>query len=698
MNAHENITLADALTTLAETSAGHPFPDDAIDRVGGWGRITQDAASLAGKPALPLLAQLAARDAGDTPHEHAVAALTAVAESVMATREPTLMRESLDALTAAKGAIRATGRLLATTLPSVVESILNDAQRDKASDLVAADALEVLTKVVASGYGSHFGLLALLDRFDAPMNLPIARAAIRSVSVAADIWPEADVLAVRIRGLAALDPTESSNSELAGAVEPDAVWALAMMSISRALRANTIIDMAPHLDEADRYLDVAATNHGRADAAVMRQVLSALQQLVAAIVAETPLRALHSAALSPSTIEEVRTRIRQFTTDTAGLDHWYGDRTRAVLAAWAGVIDDLDRLRAEFTKDAFYQAEVIVSDLLNVYLHSRSFEVHYSDLDVGGVQKLIHPVIESGFASKAGHLSNLEQHADNLEGRVAVEPDEGLEEQLKAARKVIDAARRAARGGELPGKAPGGASAPPLPAPISQLVVAGSPDEALLRQISPDTLAALAVGMEHIDAGRAHLNMVQREVYDGIREKFKECPDYRGEVIPVVDEVLRLVLNFVVSRTAGESGHYPYLFDPSAVESAIQEDLYNYLVAALGARAEYEVSHVGGGRVDLRLKFGDFAIHIEMKVDDTQVPMSDKSAYLKQAATYQGNDIRIGFLIALRHKAFPKGPPPHLTSLMQHTAFDIPSDPVPRHIVTVAVPGSRTKPSDSTVK
>jgi hypothetical protein len=211
-------------------------------------------------------------------------------------------------------------------------------------------------------------------------------------------------------------------------------------------------------------------------------------------------------------------------------------------------------------------------------------------------------------------------------------------------------------------------------------------------------LAALAVGLEHVDAGRAHLNMVQREVYDDIRNKLKECPDYKGGVIPVVDEVLRLILNFVVSRTAGESGHYPYLFDPTAVENAIQEDLYNYLVAILGARAEYEVSHVGGGRVDLRLKFAEFAIPIEMKVDDTRVPMSDKAAYLKQAATYQGNDIRIGFLIALRHKAFPKGPPPHLKSLMQHTAFDIPSDPDPRHIVTVAVPGSRTKPSDSTAK
>ncbi|MFE5790892.1 hypothetical protein [Rhodococcus erythropolis] len=52
------------------------------------------------------------------------------------------------------------------------------------------------------------------------------------------------------------------------------------------------------------------------------------------------------------------------------------------------------------------------------------------------------------------------------------------------------------------------------------------------------------------------------------------------------------------------------------------------------------------------MKFDGFALHIEMKVDSTKVPMADKVAYLSQAAAYQVTDIRIGFLVALRHKAF----------------------------------------------
>jgi hypothetical protein len=46
------------------------------------------------------------------------------------------------------------------------------------------------------------------------------------------------------------------------------------------------------------------------------------------------------------------------------------------------------------------------------------------------------------------------------------------------------------------------------------------------------------------------------------------------------------------------------LFNPKTVEG---DDLYDYLVGNFGARAEHDVSHVGGCRVELRLKFAEFA-------------------------------------------------------------------------------------------
>jgi hypothetical protein len=130
-------------------------------------------------------------------------------------------------------------------------------------------------------------------------------------------------------------------------------------------------------------------------------------------------------------------------------------------------------------------------------------------------------------------------------------------------------------------------------------------------------------------------------------------PDYRGEVKVAVDELLRIIIRFVTTRTNAQSNLHPCLFDPEAKEDKIQLDLYDFLASSeLGSYVRFEEQHVGGGRIDLRLTFDGFSISIEMKVDSTKLPMSDKTAYLKQAASHQEANVRIGFFIALRHKAF----------------------------------------------
>ena len=428
----------------------------------------------------------------------------------------------------------------------------------------------------------------------------------------------------------------------------------------------------------------------------MLSIVEGLRELVVGVVSNDAMGAMAAAPLSSDTLAEVREQILRFSVESSGLDHWYGDNKRAALTAWAALADDLEQMGGQLGKDGFYQAEVVVRNLLTIYVSARTFRVGTRCAEIVGVQDLVQPVIEGGFASNASHLSNLEEYAADLASRGDGEFNAAEEAQLQAARSIVEIARRVAKGDEAPGKVQGGALSVPLPPVLGRLVPPGSPDEDLLGQISPATLAALEQRLDHVAAGRSHLNLTQQELFDQLRKALSTSPDYKGEVAPVVDQVLLLIVNFVASRTGSSAGHYGYLFDATANEDKIHEDLYNYLVGALGSRAEYEVSHVGGGRVDIRLKFNTFALHIEMKVDDTKLPMSDRTAYLKQAATYQGNDIRIGFLVALRHKAFdPSGPPPHIKSLIGHTTFDIDGDPEPRHIIHVAVPGSRINPSNS---
>lgn len=688
-------SLVDAVLTMAKGSAGKSLRTTSVADLGGWTRLATEAPTLAGTSALPIVSNLAARDA-ESGDADAAAALEALADAILATTQPALLRDSLEPLLASAVAIQVTGDRLATGLAPIASAFLGREDRNAATDLLSADALEALTRLVAAGHGSHFALLALLEKFKKPTAAPMARAVIRSVSTAMDVWPAADQLIGVVRAVGGLDAVDGGDAALAADVESDAAWVLAMAALLAALRAATVADMSPHLDDAARYVEVAATSHARPDATPMLGIINALRQLVAGILASDPISAMAGEPLSAATLGGIHDQVLRFSIDSSGLDHWFGDSKAATLRAWAHLADDLDEMRAQLGKDGFYQAEVVINGLLNVYVSSRAFRVGNRDADIAGVQDLIQPVIEVGFASNSSHLSNLEEYIAELTDAATTSDDEGVRDRLDAARRILKAARRVARGGETPGKADGGARSAPLPPLIAKLVPPGSPDEELLEQISPGTLAVIEEQLDHVAAARRHLNLVQTELLDDLRGALASSPDYNDDVIPVLDEILVLIINFVASRTGGQSNHYKYLFDPSANENAIHEDLYDYLVGNLGNRAEYEVSHVGGGRVDIRLKFDKFALHIEMKVDSTQLPMDDRTAYLKQAATYQGNDIRIGFLVALRHKAFDlTGPPPHIKALITHTAFSIAGDPVPRQMVLVAVPGSRTAPSES---
>jgi hypothetical protein len=157
--------------------------------------------------------------------------------------------------------------------------------------------------------------------------------------------------------------------------------------------------------------------------------------------------------------------------------------------------------------------------------------------------------------------------------------------------------------------------------------------------------------------------------------------------------VLQLV-RFVSSRQNAQQDRKAYLYDPNADEAALHNDLYDYLWSALGSTVDIEVQQIGGGRVDLRAKYAGFSIYLELKVDDTKKSLSEKAAYLNQAATYQATDIRIGFVVALRTRAFPQGGAhPHLTSLFTHAVVDVAGDEQLRHLVLVDIPGNRSSPA-----
>lgn len=625
----------------------------------------------------------------------------AVSSAVTATTSPAILIDSLDALITSGPALHEVGSDLAKALESAVEEFLGLEDPDSRTVQRTAGALEARTRLALCEIGSSYALLALLERFDAPLPKSLGTAVVRAVGVAVDHWPHAASLATVVRRVAGIDPP--TGRLLAGAdpqdIASDAAWVLASIELVSALRAADLPSMHRHLEASARHLQVAWDTHEREDASILLTVVEVLCALLDESSPRQSVDALSTSLLEPQALADLAERVRRINVTSMGLNHWYGDPKRAALLAWNQLADDLGRLREEFQRDSFYKAEVVVDDLLQIYLGSRSTAVVAHDDDLDGLLRLVQPVIESGFASTAGLLSHLEDHAHALEEEAATSVGERQHEvidKLAVAQAVLHAAKSQALAGAGPGKDGSGTTTTSLPQPLNRLVQPGSAAAIGLAELPPEALAELARAINDATIGRHCLNLIEASLHTTIQSCLQTSPDYAGEPKDAVDDLLRLIIQFVSSRTNAQSDLQPYLFDPNALEDDIHKDLLDYLKSGShGAITEYEVQHVGGGRIDLRLKFSGFSICIEMKVDSTKKPLSDKQAYLKQVVTYQTTDIRIGFLVALRHKAFdPTGPPPHLSALIGHTTFDVPGDQVPRHIVTVAVPGSRTRPSD----
>jgi hypothetical protein len=124
VNAPDPSSLASGLARLSVRVAGGPFPKDAIEVLGGWEWITLNAPSLVGEPTLPLLSRLVARDTGTVPRDLASPAVMAVVDTILATRQPALFRDSLDAVLASGGATGIGGDHIASGLYAVVERFL----------------------------------------------------------------------------------------------------------------------------------------------------------------------------------------------------------------------------------------------------------------------------------------------------------------------------------------------------------------------------------------------------------------------------------------------------------------------------------------------------------------------------------------------------------------------------------------------
>lgn len=694
--------LASATRAFLIGLKGNEPPADAIDQIGGWEFVGANIAAILDDPVVVPLIRLVARESHTAPTQ---AVLRSFVEAVLQMDSAAGFNEGVRALAMAPAVLDAAGEGLVQNLLIRVNEFSTLTAPTVAQASNAANALETVTRIRIGGYGTNYALLAAIEQFRRPQLARFAAAVVRCVGTAVDHWTQAADLTVVVKQVAGMVPPVGS--PITGAnpedVTSDATWVLANIALVQALRADDHAAYIGGLRDAHKYLTIGADTYERDDS----KVLAAVIGTVIAITPTDSEATIGSATTGLPTINAIENLIDQqahFNQTLAGLDHWYTDVKRKASSAWVRLIADLKTAADHFSEESFYEPEATIDALLETYIATHSVHVVRRSEDRESIRAIVEPVIESGFASRAAFVANLGKYTSNLEARVALTADTGaatdpdLVRALTVAEKVLAVARSAITAGKPPGKGGGGTAPASLPPQLEDILGVGTPAAAKIAELDPDTVAKLVAAVEDKKVSQ-RVSLMESAVFGTIQASLAASSDYAGEVRDEVDALLLQLIRFVVYRQNAQEDFHPYLFSDDADEKDLHKDLAQYLHGAFGPALDIEVAHIGGGRVDLRLKYDEFSIFLELKIDATKKPLADIGAYVNQAATYQAADIRIGFLIALRTKAFPKGGAhPHVTSLFTHTTVDVIGDSVPRHLVMIQVPGNRSAPSSKAAK
>lgn len=691
-------------------------PADLLDRLGGWTALEALAPTLVDKPLLTAAVSLLARDAGASAASgddlaSMESAAAAIATAVLDSTDSMQFAHNIDVLCADAALLDLIGGQLAARCLTLAVSPRTDGD-DPADSAVLrhAVALEAVARLAVKGHASKYKLLGVLEDVVEPQPRRYAQAVVRTVALAFDHWPldvevagVIDILTGETAPAYAVTPdaaVRSRNAEYRLDIGADAMWAKANVAVARALRSSTAEEVVARLDEALAALEFVTRVADRDDGALLQSALRLLRGMLVSLDGSGGPQDASTWDASRTEAEAIARRADELTLSSHGLNHWSGDRKAAVLRGWSRFAHDLAYLRDHLDRDSLYEAAVVLDDILAIYSASRAYELTRNDHGVDHVLEVLRPAVAGGFAARGGLLRNLADHTHALRRRVGRADKSGqqaddLRRRLATAEAVLQAARTSlATAAEPPGKQHEQAAVP-LPPLLAELM-SPYPTVAIAAGSEPAELAALAADLaDRQAAADPDPDVMVTGVRKRMLAELAACGDFTGDVPEAAATVLDQLIKFVRQRLNSQESSKPYLFDADANEGDLHLDLYDWLSQGqLGSLTNVEVQEVGAGRVDIQIQFAGFHFYLELKADETAVPVEDKAAYIKQTVSYQATDVRIGFLVVLR-KTPPKGKSPslHLTEYVSHTTVSVNGSDVERHVVMLEVPGNQTKPS-----
>lgn len=343
-----------------------------------WAAFVSQVVTVADDPELIALTRTAV-EAGPPP-DVAADVYAGLSDALARSASPAVAGECLTLLLSSRTALQYVGERLNDLCLARARTPAPDA--DLRAWLLAADALEAATRLALGEWVPHFALLAELVKLPASSPPLFARAALRCLAASYERWREpALVTAIeRIAGIVgpgSPPQVEADTAERwAHDVAADAAFELGCTSLLEALRAETGAEVEAHLQAAERRLASAADD--RDDAAVMADVV---RLLTVHLPTETGQAARADTDLS-ALAARLERGVREHLIGYLQLEHWRAPRLDAEVA-WARLADEVARTASALNQVSWYDAEVVLADVLSAYTASRCSRVLRRDDRVG---------------------------------------------------------------------------------------------------------------------------------------------------------------------------------------------------------------------------------------------------------------------------------------------------------------------------
>lgn len=521
-----------------------------------------------------------------------------------------------------------------------------------ANALIAAYSLEALFRFALDHSPTRYRLMTILSELRSDEPGLFAEHAAKLVGAAYHRWGDEALLEV----LATLQHNEDAAGE--------AAYELAMAALATALDRPSLIEVREGLNTACELFGLALTwDPERLDAVAYEAVID----LLCIFAEDAPAEEMQAPLIRLERAFDERRSLLAI----GRVPAWLQPRCDREVE-WYGLLTAAREVARQLERPSWLDAGRVLAQVLALYEAERTVGI------ATGLHRMFAPRIEAAFVRQAGLAAHLHDLLADASWQGSLR---GTADRLRTCLANMETApaRMVEENDSLP------------------LLAAIFPEDEIARIPQGMSMRLEASLADYCARGQRIANPIVQKVFDRLTSELAASDEYRGAIKARFDALLLQLLAFCRDRqdvdrpTAG--ARVEYLRRADAAEKDLQFDLREFLVGNLiEADPLSEVGGVAAGRTDLYIPFDGYRFIIELKKYEGVADPAAARAYRSQASTYQGTNIKLGFLGILELADRP-GAPPALDECFWLDVHIPTGAMLPRYLVVFRVPGRLKLPS-----